>query len=178
MRVILLIVFAIILSACQMNDEGRKDSNKQFQTERIHHDPEQTNDENRDVKDSPMKQYLQSDEKGIGKGGTQRKLFQSDESLKITQILSERDDVKQAQVATTDNEVAAFVLLRDYQNPDIAESLEADVEKIAPQKDIFIYTDKTHWNRLKDLDSSIRARDIGNDLEKFLEEHLNIEIKD
>jgi len=126
----------------------------------------------------PMKKYLQSDEKGIGEGGTEQNIFKTDEALIVAQRLSEREEVRQAQVASSPTQIVAFVLLRDYQNPNIANALEEEVRKVSPHKDIYIYTDQLHYNRVEDLKSSMKARQIGNDLQRFFEEQFNIDIKD
>lgn len=179
MRLISIFVISLFIVGCQNGQLGRESNDhKPLSTEPIHYEKGEDPNEQLDTHNSPMKPYLQSDEKGIGKDGTERNIFETDEALEIAQKLSLRDDVKQTQVATTDDQVAVFVLLRDYQNPQIAKSIEQDIRAITPNKEIFVYTDKIHWNRLKDLDSSMRARKIGNDLEKFLEENFNIEIKD
>lgn len=126
----------------------------------------------------PMKKYLQSDEKGIGEGGTEQNIFKTDEALIVAQRLSKREEVRQAQVASSPTQIVVFVLLRDYQNPNIAKTLEEEIRMLSPHKDIYIYTDQRHYNRVEDLKSSMKARQIGNDLQRFFEEQFNIDIKD
>lgn len=171
---ILVIAITILFMGCSPGaNEKSKQKSDDF-ADRVH---DKTNDRTQQENYDPIK-YIQSDEKGIAKDGTKHNIFETDEARAIAQELSARKDVKQTQVATNDEQVAVFVLLHDYQDPDIAKSLEKDIHKISPNKEIFVYTDKVHWNRLKDLDSTIKARQIGDNLEQFLEKYFNLDIKD
>lgn len=180
MRLIIFVFSLFLIVGCNNTNTGQNDDREQSNgTDYLYYETDQEKMERLGSQNaSPIKDYLQSNEKGIGKDGTERNIFETDEARKIAQELALRDDVKQTQIATTDEQVVVFVLLNDYQDPNIAKSLEEDIKKITPNKKILVYTDKLHWNRLKDIDSSMRARDIGNDLEKFLEENFNIHIKD
>ena len=165
----------LLLIGCNNTNDSKGDNNTIGTNDR----PSDTEENSvLDPSNKPIIEYIESDEKGIGERGTERNFFESDEALAIAQALSSRTDVRHAHVATSDTQVVAFVLLKDYQNHHIAEDLEEEVRKISPDKDIYIYTDKVHYNRVEDLKSSMRARQIGNNIERFIERYFNVEIED
>lgn len=172
MRLIIYIFMLFLLIGC---NQAETESQEPISPDQVRYDKEIERD---DSNNHPLRQYTESEEKGISEYGTKREIFRTDEALRVTQLLSERDDVRHAHVATSDTQVVAFVLLKDYEDHHIAKTLEEEVKTIVPDKDIYIYTDKNHYNRIEDLKSSMKPRQIGKDLQRFFEKYLNLDIKD
>src|SRR5699024_6517275 len=111
-------------------------------------------------------------------------IFTTKESAEIADHLTKRNDVIQAQVATTEERVIVGVMLNkhDKQQTDkdqkkIAE-IEKSVQKLEPYKEIIVNTDDAHWNQLKDLNSSLKQLNASENVEKYIEKFLNIDVKD
>lgn len=174
LRGIIFLILLLLVTGC--NEEARE-IKKESTTQFVRYETEEKRNPREEDLDNSLKKYTQSEERGISKDGTKHEIFKTEESMEITQLLSRREDVRHAHVATSRTQVVAFVLLRDFQNPHIAKDLEEEIRTITPEKDIFIYTDKKHYNRIEDLKSSMGARQIGDNLQQFFEENLNIRIK-
>src|SRR5699024_10965307 len=83
--------------------------------------------------------------------------------------------------ATTEDRVIVGVMLNkhDKQQTDkdqkkIAE-IEKTVQKLEPDKEIIVYTDDAHWNQLKDLNSSLKQSNAGENVKKYIEKFLNVD---
>lgn len=166
-----------IFTACTNNNaeqHQQEDSNVQP----IRYESNKEENERLGINDYADKDYYQSDEKGIAHDGNERNIFHSDESLLVAQKLGERPDIKQYQVAVYENYVIVFTILQDYVNDDIAESIEQDVKEVLPSKEVAVYTDEYHWNKMRHMQAGFKQRQIADDLEHYLEENFNIKVKD
>src|SRR5699024_10112302 len=138
-------------------------------------------------KNPPSKQKHQQNQERYHadqSGNDNMDIFTTKESAEIADQLTQRNDVIQAQVATTEDRVIVGVMLNkhDKQQADknqkkVAE-IEKAVQKIEPQKEIIVYTDDAHWNQLKDLNSSLKQSNAGKNVEKYIEKFLNVDLKD
>src|SRR5699024_10530756 len=126
---------------------------------------------------SPNKKYYQSDEKGIGTDGDEENIFATKETREITQLLAKREDIRDSQVVSLRDRVV-LVLMTDTNKVtnDMVQTITNEVEKITPTKQVLIYTDEYHWNRMKDLDAGLKQRKIGESAEEFIEKYFNINI--
>lgn len=174
-RLLVITLLLVVPIACKSQQATEEENTS---PKLIHYESEQERNLRLGNKDNNIRKYIESDEIGIGEHGTERDIFKTEEALEVAQALAKRKEVRHAQVATSTTQIVAFVLLKDFQNPNIAKSLEEEIARINPQKDIYIYTDQLHYNRVEDLKSSMKARQIGNDLQRFFEEQFNIDIKD
>src|SRR5699024_1017385 len=111
-------------------------------------------------------------------------IFTTKESAEIADHLTKRNDVIQAQVTTTEDRgmVGGMLNKHDKQQTDkdqkkIAES-EKSVQKLEPDKEIIVNTYDAHWNQLKDLNSSLKQSNAGENVEKYIEKFLNVDVKD
>lgn len=172
---IMVIAISLLTIGCQ---NKTKDQKTEESIDYIFYETEEEKQIREGKDENRIRQYLQSDEKGIGEDGTKRNIFKTDEALYVTQILSERKDVRHAHAASSPTQIVVFVNLKDYQDPHIAKRLEEEVRKVSPHKDIYVYTDQIDYNRMEDLKSSMKARQTGNNIQRFLEEQLNLDIKD
>lgn len=174
-RLLIVLPLIFVPIGCQTKESLEEENNS---PRLVHYESDEERNLRLGNRDNSIRKYFESDEKGIGEYGTERNIFKTDEALEVSQALAKREDVRQAQVATSPTQIVAFVILKDFQNPNVAKSIEEEIQNISPHKDIYIYTDQLHYNRVEDLKSSMRARQIGDDLERFFEEFLNIKIKD
>lgn len=116
-------------------------------------------------------QFSRSDQK---RGFTDA--FTNEESKKIQDHLQGMKDIKQAQVASTDDKIVIGVLLRyrHQQDHDIAKRISDEVQKLNPHnKNVIVYTDDTHWDRMRNIQSKHRANpnmNINDMLDKFKDE--------
>lgn len=173
MRTILLIISIVLLTACMNNEELGSQRDIDPKPERI-----STIDNKQIVIDKhPSDDYIKSDEEGIGQYGTERNIFNSREERQISQQLAKRKEIMQSRVAITPNRVVVFAQLSEYPN-DIVKEIEKDVERFVTDKQIVVFTDEAQWGRMKHLDAGLEQREVGEDLEQFLERYFNIEIKD
>lgn len=175
MRTFLLVfgIVSILLTGCTNNEQLGSERDVDPKPIRI-----STKDNRQVVIDkNPSKDYIQSDEEGIGQYGSERNIFESVESRQISQQLARRDEVIQSRVAVTPNRVIVFASLNDYPN-DIEKQIEDDVKKYVQDKQIIVFTDEAQWERMRHLESSLKAEEIGEDMEQYLERYFNIDIKD
>ncbi|MGM8212983.1 YhcN/YlaJ family sporulation lipoprotein [Virgibacillus sp. W0430] len=130
------------------------------------------------INDYADKDYYQSDEAGIAPDGNERNIFNTEESLLIAQTLQRKTDIKQAQAALVDSKIIVFVTLNDYTNDNISNNIRQIVQEIVPEKEVIIFTDEIHWNRMRHLQAGLKQREIAENLEHYFEENFNIRIKD
>lgn len=144
----------------------------------IRYETKEEQNERLGINDYGTKDYYQSDEEGITPDGNERILFDNKESLLIAQKLEKRPDIKQAQVATVDDNIIVFVTLKDYTNDNITNNIKSVVQEIVPNKEIIIFTDDIHWNRMRNLQAGLKQKEIGENVEQYLEQHFDIQLKD
>lgn len=174
MRILLFIMASIIVMTGCMNNE-QLGSQHELDPKPVRLSTE----DNREIviDRRPSDDYIESDEEGVGQYGSERNIFNSREERQISQQLAKRKEIMQSRVAITPNRVVVFASLSEYPN-DITKSIEEDVKRFVPDRDVVVFTDEAQWERMKHLDASLKQREIGEDLEEFLEEYFNIDIKD
>lgn len=167
-----------LLTACISNYYGADpDHPKEFpNTERMNDEPKQGNDANY----YPDKDYLQSDEKGVGQGGIENNFYENDEAREISQYLAKKEDVMQYYVAPFDDRVVITVEFRDP-HEDIenrGKELQDDISQLTPDKDVIVYTDEYSWNQMNQIKAGNAQREAGESAEEFIERMFNVDIKD
>lgn len=175
MRTFFILIFTatVMLTGCMNNNDLGSKQDTDLKPVRLStQDNEQVV-----IEKNPSKDYIQSNEEGVGQHGTEREIFNSRESRQISQQLAKRKEISQSRVAVTPNRVLVFASLNEYPN-DITKQIEKDVEPFVRDKQIVVFTDEAQWERMQHLDSSLRQREIGEDIEQFLERYFNIDIKD
>lgn len=160
-----LLLLIIVLTACTNTKEE-----------------EQDNHDNNNTGIQPM--HFETDKKAENRNNgedNQRQnktrysdVFTNEESIMLSEKLEKRKGINRAQVASTDERVIVAVMLSDHSDHNITKKIEADIKEIIPDKQIVIYTDDTHWERMKNLDARLESKNIGNDVEDNLKELFNI----
>ncbi|WP_010651031.1 YhcN/YlaJ family sporulation lipoprotein [Oceanobacillus massiliensis] len=97
--------------------------------------------------------------------------YTNEESIRISEELQQRKDIIQAQVASTDDRIIVAVMLQERFNLEVPD-VEEYVREIVPDtdKEIIVYTDEIHWDRMKNLDARLGAKNSGEGVEKFIED--------
>lgn len=161
-----------------MNSQEGQESQENLNTQPINYETKKEQNGRLGVNKKPNKDYYQSNEKGIATDGKENNVFVTKEAREISQLLAKREYINQIQVATMDERVVVSVTLNDYTLSNAAGMIKRDVEKVVPNKEIIVYTDELHWNRMKDVNASLKQREIGENVEEYLEKHLNINVED
>lgn len=164
---------SLFLVGCMNNEELGSQRDMDLEPVRL------STEDNREIviDRNPSKDYIQSDEEGVGEHGTERNIFESREERQISQQLAKRKEVSQSRVAVTPNRVIVFASLNDYPN-DIEKDIENDVRRFVEDKQVVVFTDEIQWERMKHLDASLKQKEVGEDVEEFLERYFDIDIKD
>jgi|SRR5690625_2739515 len=187
--IVTLVILTVFVGGCtNMNSDGKRETTQENpNTHPINYEPKkEQQDRLEDRVNPPSKQKHQQNQERYADqiGNEDMDIFTTKESAEIADHLTKRNDVIQAQVATTDDRVIVGVMLNkhDKQQADkdqkkIAE-IEKAVQKLEPDKEIIVYTDDAHWNQLKDLNSSLKQSNAGENVEKYIEKFLNVDVKD
>jgi len=188
--IVTLVILAVFAVGCtNENSDGKRETTQEnSNTHPINYEPKkEQQDRLEDRVNPPSKQKHQQNQKRYHadqSGNDNMDIFTTKESAEIADHLTKRNDVIQAQVATTEDRVIVGVMLNkhDKQQTDkdqkkIAE-IEKSVQKLEPHKEIIVYTDDAHWNQLKDLNSSLKQSNAGENVEKYIEKFLNVDVKD
>ncbi|AIF45384.1 YhcN/YlaJ family sporulation lipoprotein [Virgibacillus sp. SK37] len=101
--------------------------------------------------------------------------FTNEEAMLLSQELQNKKDIIQAQVAVTDKRIIVGVMQREHTDHLAVNKIESTIREILPntKKEIIVYTDDIHWDRMKNLDARLKAKNRGDDLEKTVEDFLN-----
>ncbi|MTW84189.1 hypothetical protein F3157_00700 [Virgibacillus dakarensis] len=140
------------------NDENAQ--NNASNTESIHYETDNEHADRLGERDKSIGErggYPQSDQSGTnasnGQQGNFTDNFVNEESDKIYQRLINYREIKQAQIAITDDKVIVALMLNDYNDQNVRDLVVKEVKKVEPNKEIVIYTDDIHWNRVKNMNS-------------------------
>ncbi|WP_339228268.1 YhcN/YlaJ family sporulation lipoprotein [Oceanobacillus sp. FSL K6-2867] len=171
-----LIFLVVLLTGCNAGQETSEEQ-KSDMVQPIHFEPE-TDENNRYKSRQPSigerGGYPQSKQEAANKSDFAHysDSFTNEESARITEELSKQKDIIQAQAASTEDRIVVSVILREHFNHDISHNIKEEVRKIVPNTDkqIIVYTDDIEWDRMKNLDARLQAKNNGDDLEAFIKE--------
>lgn len=97
--------------------------------------------------------------------------YTNEKTLQISEYLSERKEIVQAQVAETDDRIIIAVQTENHEYHDLNRIIEEEVRRIEPEKQIVVYTDDNYWERMRNLNS--RQIKLEDDIENSLREFFN-----
>lgn len=163
-----LLLLIIVLTACTNTKEEAQDNHDNNNTgiQPMHFETDKKA-ENRNNGEDNQRQQRQNKTRYSD-------VFTNEESIMLSEKLEKRKGINRAQVASTDERIIVAVMLSDHSDHNITKKIEADIKEIIPDKQIVIYTDDTHWERMKNLDARLESKNIGNDVEDNLKELFNI----
>lgn len=104
-------------------------------------------------------------------------IYTSEETNRVADHLLKQSNIVNAQVASTNDRIIVAVKLSDYGDREVGNEIEQEVRTIVPNKEIVVYTDYTYWEHEKDKMASDGASEISENVDDFLENFFNIDIK-
>ncbi|MFC3039277.1 YhcN/YlaJ family sporulation lipoprotein [Virgibacillus xinjiangensis] len=92
--------------------------------------------------------------------------YTDEETKRIAEKLKELEGIVGAQVETTDDRLFIALQLKEHTDPDKPGQIEEQVRSMVPEtgKQVIIFTDRAHWDRMKSLDSRGTSGEDTNDL--------------
>lgn len=165
----MLILLIAILTACTNTREDAEDSNEEVETQPIHYESEGERKDRLNIQDNPKKEGIPKQEKQKNYSDA----FTNEESVMLSETLEKRKDINKAQVASTEDRIIVAVMLSDHPDRNITNKIKTDIKKIVPDKQIVIYTDDTHWERMKNLDAGLKSKGVGTDMEDRINYFFN-----
>lgn len=169
---------AVSLAACSGGTDTATDNEDNLNSEPIHYETEkEQNDRLNNESDNIAEKggYPQSDRDrlNVGDEDARTDTFTNEFTMSISKHLKKRKDVKQAQVAATDDKVVVGVLVNEYAPKGMKGIIEDEVEQLAPNREVVVYTDRMYWDKMRNEDAE--PDQLNGDLEEFLDEFFNRE---
>ncbi|HEY4601183.1 MAG TPA: YhcN/YlaJ family sporulation lipoprotein [Cerasibacillus sp.] len=164
MRQLMILLIVLSCAACSSPNQ-HENAVKNNNTQPIHFETKEQQKGRLGVREKSIGEqggYPQS-YRNFNKGpdkGPYTDIFTNDESAKLEEHLRTFKEVKQAQVASTEDRIVIGVILsnRFQEDPNIATDIKRSVEEMFPNKTIIVYTDHIHWDRMREL----RSKNIDN----------------
>ncbi|MCG1027919.1 YhcN/YlaJ family sporulation lipoprotein [Virgibacillus halodenitrificans] len=176
---IVLLAFTI---GCSNNNDESGENKTNPNTQPIHYETDQEQKDRLNYDEPSIGErggYPQSEQEQVNdadyKGGYSD-AFTNKEAILLSQELQNKKDIIQAQVAVTDKRIIVGVMQREHTDHFAVNKIESTIREILPntEKEIIVYTDDIHWDRMKNLDARLKAKNRGDDLENIVEDFLNI----
>ncbi|TFJ94001.1 YhcN/YlaJ family sporulation lipoprotein [Lentibacillus salicampi] len=169
-------VCLFLLIGCAQYESGEQDSGQNMNSQPIHYESEKEHNERLGAEDQGIDEdggYPQSEQKELNNGDRngQSDKFTNEMSLNISNHLKQRNDVRQVQVAVSEERVVVGIMLSDHAPPDMRERVEQEVQEMVPNKEVYVYTDEIFWDRMRNKDA--RLDQINGDTREFLREFFN-----
>ncbi|HLQ71560.1 MAG TPA: YhcN/YlaJ family sporulation lipoprotein, partial [Bacillota bacterium] len=122
----------------------------------------------------PLKRFHNKQNTTNAKNSNNKDVFTNNTSNKIREKLTNRQDIRRAQVAVTKTRAIISVQLSDHANrEDILDSIQHDTEPMVPNKDIVIYTNDSYWNRMKKLGSELKNLTDDDDIDHYIDKYFD-----
>lgn len=182
-------ILVFIIGGCtNTNSDGQKETNKESpNSDPISFETQQgKKNQGKGIREHSLEEqpgYPQHDQDNVNHGEANRNnadIFTTQEAEEISRHLTKRRDITQAQVATTEDRVIIGLILKKQQtgNQQLIDNIEKEVQQFAPDKEIIVYTDDTHWNKMKNLDRGLKRNNSGEDVESYIENFFGNNGKD
>lgn len=122
--------------------------------------------------------YPKSDQKELNRGDRsgQSDLYTNEMTMSISDKLKKRKHIQQAQVTMTKDKLVVAVIISEYAPSNIGDKVEEEVREMAPNKEVVVYTDDPHWDRMRNKDAQLDQLKGG--VKEFLNEFFNRERED
>ncbi|QKY69569.1 YhcN/YlaJ family sporulation lipoprotein [Lentibacillus sp. CBA3610] len=166
-------VFVLTLIGCAEYETGDNGTQDNMNSQPIKYETQEEQDERLGTESDEQKTYPDNKYKDINEGdsGKNTDKFTNEMSLSISNHLKQRHDVRQAQVAVTDEKVVVGVMLTDQAPPDMRDLVEEEVQQLVPNKDVYVYTDDIYWDRMRNKDAELDQ--LNGDVREYLREFFN-----
>ncbi|MFS0672929.1 YhcN/YlaJ family sporulation lipoprotein [Ornithinibacillus sp. 179-J 7C1 HS] len=174
-KLLLVLTSLIFATACgNETEEGTNEINNNSISPINYETPEEQEErtDNREKTIGELGGYPQSEQEYVNEGdknlgASNEDSYTNERTLQISEYLSERKEIVQAQVAETDERIIVAVMTGNKYYPDLQDTIEDEVRQIVSDKEIVVYTDSIWWDRMRNLNSS------PNHLDEEIEENLN-----
>lgn len=167
MRIKIFMIGAVVLLLI-----GCTDKDEQFQND---NGPE-TNQERytpSDDQSNPMTQNTRNKQRNQSHFDDDKDIFTNEASEKIQDMLNNRQDIRNSQVAITDTRaLIAVQLSKNADRENILDSIENDIKHIVPKKELVIYTEDSYYDRMKNLGSQLKRLTDHDDIDKFIDDYF------
>lgn len=158
----------LILFGCSnTNDTGQNaEQDNHSETQPIHYETDKEQRERQNERPQSIGDlggYPQSDQRDTNASEGRHEDFSdpyvNEATGKIYDRISRFKEIKQAQIAATDNKVIVALMLNDYNEENVRDKIVKEVRKIEPDKEVVIYTDDIHWNRVNNMRARLKSSD-------------------
>lgn len=175
------ITFILLLTvACSsVNEDGN--NGEGIKTQPINYETDQERKDRLNTRDKTIGEkggYPQSKQEGVNASDFHKGYsdpFTNEESELISKQLKEKKEIVQVQVAATDERIIVAVILSEKADPEIKKTIQEEVESIAPDKQITVYTDEVHWDHMKNLDARKGSEKREYDIEEYIDDFFRTE---
>ncbi|HLS07565.1 YhcN/YlaJ family sporulation lipoprotein [Lentibacillus sp.] len=169
-------LFTVVLFGCAQYESGEQDDSENMNSQPINYETEEEEKERLGAEDQGIDEqggYLQSEQKELNDGDENAKsdAFTNEMSMSISKHLQKRKDVRQVQVAVTDERVVVGIMLSEHAPPDMRERVEQEVQEMVPTKEVYVYTDDIYWDRMRNKDKQLDQ--LNGDIREYLREFFN-----
>ncbi|WP_170875264.1 YhcN/YlaJ family sporulation lipoprotein [Virgibacillus pantothenticus] len=176
----LMALISLIGCADGQQGENHANPNTDNQTQPIHYETEKERNERLNIREQSIGEkggYPQSKQENINESNFNSGYsdpFTNEEAIMITEALQKKRQIVQAQVASTNDRILIGVILSTHVSGDIGNEIKKEVKKLLPDsnKEIIIYTDDTHWEKMRNLDARLEAKDNGENMEELINRFL------
>ncbi|MFD1362937.1 YhcN/YlaJ family sporulation lipoprotein [Lentibacillus salinarum] len=173
---IMIPILTILLVGCMQDDAGDDPGQENMNSQPIKYETEQEQNERRETdnnQNDEQNTYPENDYQNVNEGDDQAQSdkFTNEVSQSISNHLKQRRDVRQAQVAVSEDKVIVGVMLTDQAPPDMRERVEQEVQEMVPTKDVHVYTDDIYWDRMRNKDAQLDQ--LNGDMREYLREFFD-----
>ncbi|WP_424474857.1 YhcN/YlaJ family sporulation lipoprotein [Oceanobacillus kimchii] len=175
------IFFGTILMGCTDDNttNDQQNNNRTESVQPIHFEDQEMENSNQPESIGDQGGYIQSRQYGVNetRANHYTDAFTNEESIRLTESLRNRVDVVQAQVASTEECIVVGVILKEHADPDTGDKLVKHIERQLEDnnKEIIVYTDDIQWDRMKNLDSRLQAKEMGEQVEHLFEDIFQLD---
>ncbi|MBS3679463.1 YhcN/YlaJ family sporulation lipoprotein [Ornithinibacillus massiliensis] len=172
-KLLLAFVGLILMAACgNETEEGMNDTtNNSIQPinyETPQEQKERINNQEKTI--GELGGYPQSEQEYVNEGdknlaAENEDRFTSERTLQISEYLSERKEIVQAQVAETDDRIIVAIMTGNKYYPNLADNIEEEVKQIVSDKEIVVYSESTWWDRRRNLNSNPNPTQLEEEVE-------------
>jgi hypothetical protein len=176
-KLLVVLTSILFLVACgNETEEGTKKLNNDNNTvQPINYETEEEEKErtgNQDRSIGELGGYPQSEQEYVNEGdrnlsAKNEDRYTNERTMQISDYLSERKEIVQAQVSETEDRIIVAVQTGNKYYPDLKQTIEEEVKQIVSDKEIVVYTESIWWDRMRNQNSSPNLMDAE------MEENIN-----
>lgn len=157
----------LVLFGCSnTNETGQNTGKDNDDTQPIHYETDKEQQERQNLRPETIGDrggYPQSDRRDTNASEGKHEDFSdpyvNKETGEIYDRITRFREIKQAQISTTDDKVVVALMLNDYNEENVRDKIVDEVQKVEPNKEVVIYTDDIHWNKMRNSRSRMKKPD-------------------